>query len=49
MSTLPRQRGMTGFQSKRSVLSLTLTDQGQTNNLDITQLHNKILGFALVG
>ena len=32
MSSLPRQRGVTEFQPERGGFSLTLTDQGQTNN-----------------
>ena len=32
MSSLPRQRGVTEFQPKSGGFSLTLMDQGQTNN-----------------
>ena len=36
MSSLPRQRGVTEFQTKGGDLSLTLMVQGQTNNLNVT-------------
>ena len=49
MSSLPRQRGMTEFQPKRSVLSLTLTDQGQTNNLNITPSSYATKFWGLLG
>ena len=32
MGSLPRQMGVTEFQPKRGGLSLTVTDQGETNN-----------------
>ena len=35
MSSMPRQRGVTEFQPKRVLLSLTLMDQGQTNNHNV--------------
>ena len=51
MSSLPRQRGVAEFQPKGGGLSLTLMDQGQTNNPNCNpyQLPNENLGLAWLG
>ena len=48
MSSMTRQRGVTEFQPKELFLSLTLMDEGQTNNPYITPSSHAMIFWGLL-